>query len=195
MWKFDLSPLDLVENKIPVLHSLSPEWWQNFTWNSIILSRNIFVQKSQKKVILAITLLISRTQLVLKASLASMTSRDMITSLASMTSTASMTSVASMTSAASLTSTASMTSVASMTSTASFHIKNFQHDVAINLATKWPILDSLCGMDHQKYSILLISGTLSVGGCGGHGCYFQPNLRVISQISASQKCTDYVFMT
>ena len=42
-------------------------------------------------------------------------------------------------------------------------------------------------MDHQKSSILLISGTLSVGGCGGHGCYFQPNLRVISQISASQK--------
>ena len=99
------------------------------------------------------------------------------------------------TSAASLTSTASMTSVASMTSTASFHIKNFQHDVAINLATKWPILDSLCGMDHQKYSILLISGTLSVGGCGGHECYFQPNLRVISQISTSQKCTDFVFMT
>ena len=40
------------------------------------------------------------------------------------------------TSAVSMTSTASMTSVASMTSTASFHIKNFQHDVAINLAAK-----------------------------------------------------------
>ena len=52
-----------------------------------------------------------------------------------------------------------------------------------------------CGMDQQKSTILWIFGTLSVGGCGGHGCYFQPNLRVISQISASQKCTDSVFMT
>jgi hypothetical protein len=50
-------------------------------------------------------------------------------------------------------------------------------------------------MDHQKSTILLIFGTLPVGGCGGHGCYFQPNLRVISQISASQECTDSVFMT
>ena len=32
-------------------------------------------------------------------------------------------------------------------------------------------------------------------GCGGQGCYFQPNPRVISQISASHKCTDSVFMT
>ena len=56
-------------------------------------------------------------------------------------------------------------------------------------------MDSLCGMDHQKSTILLIFGTLSVGGRGGHGCYFQPNLRVISQISASQECTDSVFMT
>ena len=34
-----------------------------------------------------------------------------------------------------------------------------------------------------------------VGGCGGHGCYFQPNPSVISQISASHECTDTVFMT
>jgi hypothetical protein len=40
------------------------------------------------------------------------------------------------------------------------------------LAPKWPILVSQCGMDHQKSTILLISGTLSVGGCGGHVCYF-----------------------
>jgi hypothetical protein len=63
------------------------------------------------------------------------------------------------------------------------------------MATKCPIMVSLCGMDHQKSTILLIFGTLSVGGRGGHGCYFQPNLRVISQISASQECTDSVFMT
>ena len=61
MRKFDLWSLDLVENNIPVLHSLSPERWQNFTWNSIIPFRNIFVQKHQNKVILAISLLISRT--------------------------------------------------------------------------------------------------------------------------------------
>ena len=30
---------------------------------------------------------------------------------------------------------------------------------------------------------------------GGHGCYFQPNPRVISQMSASHECTDTVFMT
>ena len=44
MRTFDLWHLDLVENNIPVLHSLSPEWWENFTWNSIILFRNIFFQ-------------------------------------------------------------------------------------------------------------------------------------------------------
>ena len=40
MRTFDLWHLDLVENNIPVLHSLRPEWWQNFTWNSIILFGN-----------------------------------------------------------------------------------------------------------------------------------------------------------
>ena len=34
--------------------------------------------------------------------------------------------------------------------------------------------------------------TLSLGGCGGQGCYFQPNPRVISQMSASHECTDTV---
>jgi hypothetical protein len=50
----------------------------------------IFFFKHQNKVILAISLLISRTSVVLKTSVASMTSTDMITSLASMTSTASL---------------------------------------------------------------------------------------------------------
>ena len=54
---------------------------------------------------------------------------------------------------------------------------------------------SQCGIDHQKSHILWIFGTLSVGGCGGHGCYFQPNPRVISQNSASHECTDTGFMT
>ena len=40
-------------------------------------------------------------------------------------------------------------------------------------------------MDHQKSTILLISGTVSVGGCGGQECYFQPNPRVISQMLSS----------
>jgi hypothetical protein len=34
--------------------------------------------------------------------------------------------------------------------------------------------------------------TLAVGGCGGHGCYFQPNP---SQMSASRECTDTVLIT
>ena len=42
-------------------------------------------------------------------------------------------------------------------------------------------------MDHQKSTILLISGTLSIGGCGGHACYFQPKPRVISQLLSSWK--------
>ena len=50
-------------------------------------------------------------------------------------------------------------------------------------------------MDHQKPSILWILGTLSFGGCGGHGCYFQQHPRVKSQNSASHECTDSVFMT
>jgi hypothetical protein len=70
MRNFDLWPLDFVENNIPVLYSLSPEWWQNFTWNSIILFRNIFFSKHQNKVILAISILISRTWVVLKTSVA-----------------------------------------------------------------------------------------------------------------------------
>ena len=37
--------------------------------------------------------------------------------------------------------------------------------------------------------------TLAVGGCGGHGWYFQPNPKVISQMSASYECTDSVFIT
>jgi hypothetical protein len=49
----------------------------------------IIFSKHQNKVILAISLLISRTSGVLKNSVASVTSTDMITSLASMTSTAS----------------------------------------------------------------------------------------------------------
>jgi hypothetical protein len=31
-------------------------------------------------------------------------------------------------------------------------------------------------------------------GCGGQGCYFQPNQSVISQMSASHECTDTVVM-
>ena len=41
-------------------------------------------------------------------------------------------------------------------------------------------------MDHQKLNNLLIFGTFSFGGCGGQGCYFWPNPRVISKNSAIQ---------
>jgi hypothetical protein len=70
------------------------------------------------------------------------------------------------TSAASMTSTAS---VASMTSTASFHQKLTEHDVFINPGTKlnYPGLSMWDESPKIPYF-----GTLSVGGCGGHGCYF-----------------------
>ena len=35
-------------------------------------------------------------------------------------------------------------------------------------APKIPILVSQCEMDHQKPTVLLIFGTFSLGGCGGH---------------------------
>jgi len=80
--------------------------------------------------------LVLRLKVLLKTSVASMTSTDMITSLASMTSTASLASknkkqhtlymdfLAWKTLTASMASTASTTSMASMTSSASFHQKN-----------------------------------------------------------------------
>ena len=49
-------------------------------------------------------------------------------------------------------------------------------------------------MNHQKSHILLIFGTLIVGGCGGHGCYFKPNPRLISQMSLANEYTDIFFM-
>ena len=41
-------------------------------------------------------------------------------------------------------------------------------------------------MDHEKFTILLIFGTFSFGGCGGQGSYFWPNQRVIGQIHTTQ---------
>ena len=39
--------------------------------------------------------------------------------------------------------------------------------VGLFLAAKWPIMVPFCGLDHQKSIVLLISDTLSVGGCWG----------------------------
>ena len=58
--------------------------------------------------------------------------------------------------------------------------------VSSTLALKWLFLDSSCGMDHKKLTILLIFGTLSIGGCGGQGCHFWPNQRLISKNSTIQ---------
>ena len=89
-----------------------------------------------------------------------------------------------------MTSSASTNSVASMTSTAStasFHKKkSLSLMFSSTLAPKWTFLVSSFGMDHQKLTVLLIFGTLSVGGCGGQGCYFSPNERVIGQIPTTQ---------
>ena len=42
------------------------------------------------------------------------------------------------------------------------------------IVPKLPILVPQCGMDHQKPTILLIFGTLSLEGCGDH----QPKLNL-----------------
>ena len=47
----------------------------------------------------------------------------------------------------------------------------------------------------EWWNIKWNSAIIQDRGCGGQGCYFQPNPRVISQMSASHECTDTVFMT
>jgi hypothetical protein len=105
---------------------------------------------------LATRLLILGMWVVLKISVASMTSTDLITSLAWMISTAFLTSEnqkQSGTSAASITYTASTTSAASMTSSDSFHQKNYwawffhqswhQNDLFWSLSVEWIIKSAL----------------------------------------------------
>ena len=58
------------------------------------------------------------------------------------------------------------------------------------IAPKWPILVSQCGMDHQKPTILLIFGTLSLGGCGGHPMTPKLNLKNEGQMSRPNEYTD-----
>ena len=61
-----------------------------------------------------------------------------------------------------------------------------QNDLSWSLNVKWIIKNPLF------YGFF---ATVAVGGCGGHGWYFQPNPSIISQMSASHKCTDPIFMT
>jgi hypothetical protein len=42
-------------------------------------------------------------------------------------------------------------------------------------------------MDHQKYTFLLIFGTLSVGGCGGHPVRQKLSLKEKGQMSINNK--------
>ena len=150
------------------------------------IQKKIFL-KHQNEVIIAITWSISSAKVVLKSSAASMTSSDMITSMASMTSTASLASKKSKTTFSLLTEwypwhqdPQQPQNLNSLNNLSSFNDFNslISSKYLLNLmfpstlAPKWPILVSQCGMDHQKSTILLISGTLYVGGCGGHGCYF-----------------------
>ena len=58
------------------------------------------------------------------------------------------------------------------------------------MAPKIPILVSQCEMDHQKPTILLIFGTLSLGGCGGHPMRPKLNLKDKSQMSTPNEYTD-----
>ena len=61
-----------------------------------------------------------------------------------------------------------------------------QNDLSWSLNVEWIIKNPLF------YGFLAL---FEVWGCGGQGCYFQPNPSAISQNSASHECTDTVFMT
>jgi hypothetical protein len=117
----------------------------------------------------------------LKTLVASMTSKDMITSLASMTSTASLASknqkqyalyilsdfpgIRSLSGLNILSSLSGLNDLYSLISSK----KIIQLDVSIKPETKMTYPGLLMW---DGSSILLIFGTLSVGGCGGQGCYF-----------------------
>ena len=59
-----------------------------------------------------------------------------------------------------------------------------------SMASKWPIPNLLCGMDHQKSKFLLIYGTFSVRGCWGQSMLLFRKLVDETQISKPQKYTD-----
>ena len=58
--------------------------------------------------------------------------------------------------------------------------------VRSSLALKWSKLVPFCGMNHQKSNFLLISGTLSFGGCWG-----QPELPFWKLIDETQMSTPF----
>ena len=58
------------------------------------------------------------------------------------------------------------------------------------MAPKRPILVSQCEIDHQKPTILLIFGTPSLGGCGGHPMRPKLNLKDKVQMSKPNEYTD-----
>ena len=59
-----------------------------------------------------------------------------------------------------------------------------------SMASKWPILNLLCGMDHQKSKFLMIYGTFSVRGCWGQPMLLFRKLVDETQISKPQEYTD-----
>ena len=59
-----------------------------------------------------------------------------------------------------------------------------------SMASKWPIPNLLCGMDHQKSKFLLIYGTFSVRGCWGQPMLLFWKLVDETQISKPQEYTD-----
>ena len=61
-----------------------------------------------------------------------------------------------------------------------------QNDLSWSLNVEWIVKNPLF------YGFLAL---FQDWGCGGQGCYFQPNPSVISQMSAPHECTDTVFMT
>jgi hypothetical protein len=141
---------------------------------------------------------------VLKTSVASMTSKYMITTLASMTSTASLASKQNQKLLAlyTLSDFPGIRILSSLNDLGSLNDLSGLNDLnslissknCLNLMVLSILVPQFYGFN-QKSTILWIFGTHSTGGCGGHGCYFQLNPRVISQMSASHKCTNIIFMT
>ena len=159
--------------------------------------------KQQNKLILGINLLISKPWVVLKISTFSMTSTDMITSVASLTSTASLISknqklhalyilsnfpyignLSSFNDINRLNNLNNQNSLNSLISSKDLLILMFSSILAPVLV-EWISKNPL---------FLLIFGDLSVGGCGGHGFYFQPNPRVISEMFIANERTNTFFI-
>ena len=183
MRTFDLWHLDLVENNIPVLHSLRPEWVQ----------KNIC--KSSKKNFGKKSLIVTNVKLLSKfffnifgffmpywwqwqLAIYMLSVFPTIRNLSSLNDLYSLNDLSGLNGLNSL---ISSKNLLSMMLTLIWQ----QNNLSWSLNVEWIIKNPLF------YGFLAL---FQDWGCGGQGCYFQPNPSVISQMSASNEFTDTVFM-